>query len=127
MVIAEAKKKRPPTRRSRRRSRKHAAFHAAIRAAQQRISRNRTFVDRRLERLYYVYERWRDGQINRMIQAGELRYVAFSFQLWMMSERCGWREHDFKSTDYHHMWRWWLRLHIVNQIEIAVARRFHRR
>jgi uncharacterized protein (DUF362 family) len=56
-------------------------------------------------------------------EAGELRYMPFSFELWMMSERCGWREEDYRADDYLAVWRWWLGLHVVNQIEIAIARR----
>lgn len=82
--------------------------------------------------LNQFYE-WRERQIRMMVYRGELRWGAFSFQYWLL-RRCQLSERHFRpddpsltdaeanaiaERDWFKTWKWWVRVHELNQLEFS--------
>ncbi len=82
----------------------------------------------RLERLRARFDAFSRDELRRAARTRELPLVALSFDLWMLEERCGWRERAIGAERFRAVWGWWLALHYLQRVELAWNRadRFRR-
>ena len=126
-------------------------------AVQMALEHNRTcraatglgvHLQSRIDRLHFVYERWADVEIAKQVRRGQLRFIAFSFELWLCQERAGWTAHQIADlygiplgepandvrveATIDRIFKWWLAQHPIRMLELLgtfspMGRRMRRR
>lgn len=125
----------------------------AVKIALDLNRRNAEFIEKRFGRLMFVWAIWRESRLRRTnwrggrdwegldghargIVTDQIDYKCFSFSLWLLEDRCGWREVDMRPDEFHDLtellkvyrgvWGWWLCLDRAAQLDVVRARRFYR-
>ena len=111
----------------------------ACQMAKETIGSDAAYLSRKFSKLKDRFEKARNRSVDAMLATGQIQYAALSFEHWLL-DMCHWSEaslrprgiadHEADAIGFNlfmGIWRWWLGVHPLNQLEIASIRHRLRR